>query len=125
MLFRSPPDGYVFVGWNTRADGSGEMIHPGDSLWVDREQPLPNRVYAIWEKAVGPTPSPSPSPTPSPAPTPVPSPAPSPSPTAAPGSSPKTGDSSFLPLYLGLMLFSGSAVLWSLSNQRRRGAHER
>lgn len=113
-VFGKAPDGYVFLGWNTKADGNGEAIAPGDTLWVDREEPLPNRVYAIWEKSSDPTPSPVPSPTPSPTPSPGPGP-----------KGPKTGNTSYLPLYLCLMLVSGGATLWSLSKRRKRGAHER
>ena len=48
--FGQTPDGYTFAGWNLASDGSGKTIMPGDLLWADREEPLPNRIYAIWEK---------------------------------------------------------------------------
>lgn len=39
--------GYTFVGWNTRADGSGTMYQPGNSFALTEDMTL----YAIWAKA--------------------------------------------------------------------------
>ena len=99
--FGEAPDGYTFLGWNTSADGKGRMIRPGDRLWLDREEPLPNRVFAIWEKTAAPTPTP------------------------APGRSPRTGDTDRPQLFLGLMLLSASAGLWIYAKARRKGAQAR
>ena len=70
--FGKEPDGYAFLGWNTKADGSGEMIDPGDFIWIDGVQPLPNRLYAIWEKTSVPPSDPTPEPPSDPTPTPGP-----------------------------------------------------
>lgn len=46
--FSSPTlAGYTFVGWNTRADGSGTMYQPGNSFSLTEDTIL----YAIWAKA--------------------------------------------------------------------------
>ena len=42
------PEGYVFKGWNTKADGSGTDVDPGDKIYFDKNGE--NRLYAIWEK---------------------------------------------------------------------------
>lgn len=40
-------EGYVFTGWNTKADGSGKSYYPGDAF----SQPDSDcRLYAQWEK---------------------------------------------------------------------------
>ena len=70
--FGKEPDGYAFLGWNTKADGSGEMIDPGDFIWIDGVQPLPNRLYAIWEETSVPPSDPTPEPPSDPTPTPGP-----------------------------------------------------
>lgn len=46
--FASPTlAGYTFVGWNTRADGSGTMYQPEDTFSLTEDTIL----YAIWAKA--------------------------------------------------------------------------
>ena len=37
-------DGYTFTGWNTRADGTGETVKPGDKRVLNGE----GRLYAQW-----------------------------------------------------------------------------
>ena len=37
-------DGYTFTGWNTRADGTGEAVKPGDKRVLNGE----GRLYAQW-----------------------------------------------------------------------------
>lgn len=70
--------GYSFIGWNTKADGTGTaldadtLIHSNLTVyaqWLTQNPPNPNPV---------PNPDPTPSPTPSPTPIPMPSPSPSP-----------------------------------------------
>lgn len=82
--FGKEPDGYAFLGWNTKADGSGEMIDPGDFIWIDGVQPLPNRLYAIWEKTSVPPSDPTPEPPSDPTPTPEPESKPKSTPTPTP-----------------------------------------
>ena len=41
----SDRQGYLFMGWNTRADGTGEMFQPGTSRILDGNTNL----YAIWK----------------------------------------------------------------------------
>lgn len=52
--FGQTPDGYSFLGWNLKADGSDRMIMPGDKLWVDKDDTTPNRIYAIWKSEAKP-----------------------------------------------------------------------
>lgn len=40
-------DGYFFVEWNTKEDGSGESFHAGDEYKVKTD----GNLYAIWKKA--------------------------------------------------------------------------
>ena len=42
-------DGYVFVGWNTKADGSGVMYHAFGSYKLKEND---NVLYAIWVKMI-------------------------------------------------------------------------
>ncbi len=44
-------DGYKFVGWNTKADGSGTFLEDGASVWnlTDKEGGIV-RLYAQWSK---------------------------------------------------------------------------
>ncbi len=41
--------GYKFIGWNTKADGSGENYKPGDEITVGEKDIV---LYAIWEKEI-------------------------------------------------------------------------
>lgn len=43
-------NGYNFVGWNSKADGSGEMFQRGDKIVVSNSNSLPNELYAQWER---------------------------------------------------------------------------
>lgn len=51
-------DGYVFLGWNTKPDGSGEKYGPGQDITLTENLTL----YAQWSPK--PTPEPTPEPTP-------------------------------------------------------------
>lgn len=62
-------DGYVFLGWNTKPDGSGEEYSPGQSITLTEALTL----YAQWGLPK-PTPKPMPEPTLEPEPTQVPTP---------------------------------------------------
>lgn len=42
--------GYVLIGWNTKADGSGEHIGLGSRVTIPKEKSL--TLYAEWEKAI-------------------------------------------------------------------------
>ena len=42
-------DGYTFTGWNTRADGTGETVKPGDKRVLNGE----GRLYAQWTRVAG------------------------------------------------------------------------
>ena len=42
-------DGYAFVGWNTKADGSGVMYHAFGSYKLKEND---NVLYAIWVKMI-------------------------------------------------------------------------
>lgn len=54
-------DGYVFLGWNTKPDGSGEEYSPGQSITLREALTL----YARWlPEPPPPTPEPMPEPTP-------------------------------------------------------------
>ena len=85
-------DGYKFIGWNTKQDGSGILYHTGVVLAISNNMAF----FAQWElipstPTPGPTVSPTPSVTPDPAISPTPSVAPdptaSPTPSVAPDSS--------------------------------------
>lgn len=73
-------DGYVFSGWNTKPDGSGEKYGPGQSITLTEDLAL----YAQW--------SPEPMPKPMPKPTQVPTQEPEPTqvPTQEPPTMPPT-----------------------------------
>ena len=45
-------DGYVFVGWNTKADGTGIKYMPGESFLIDPDNIGGQKVilYAMWQK---------------------------------------------------------------------------
>ena len=43
---------YVFVGWTINADGTGDVLKPGDRIQVDTLKPETNVLYAKWEKRV-------------------------------------------------------------------------
>lgn len=42
-----PPEGHRLVGWNTRADGSGEYVIPGESCRIGKSDMT---LYAIWQE---------------------------------------------------------------------------
>jgi hypothetical protein len=42
---------YVFLGWNTQPDGSGDSYHPGDTFILERTKTDLNgalNLYAVW-----------------------------------------------------------------------------
>ena len=39
-------DGYTFASWNTKADGTGSIFRPGDSIEFDPDETVD--LYAIW-----------------------------------------------------------------------------
>ena len=41
-----PPEGYRLVGWNTKADGSGEYVIPGETFRIGKSEMT---LYAIWQ----------------------------------------------------------------------------
>ena len=45
-------EGYEFIGWNTKADGSGISISPGESIVVDNESSIPNELHCQWAKKI-------------------------------------------------------------------------
>jgi len=111
--FGKEPDGYAFLGWNTKADGSGEMIDPGDFIWIDGVQPLPNRLYAIWEETSVPPSDPTPEPPSDPTPT--------PGPKDKPGTYvPKTGDETRLLTWYVTCLLAGTGLMMSILRLRRK-----
>lgn len=65
-------DGYDFLGWNTKPDGSGEKYTPGQSITLTKDLTL----YAQWSPEPMPKPMPKPTqePTQEPEPTQVPTP---------------------------------------------------
>lgn len=71
-------DGYVFSGWNTKPNGSGEKYGPGQSITLTEDLTL----YAQW----------SPKPTPKPALEPTLEPTPAPTPEPTPGQDGKTSN---------------------------------
>lgn len=42
-------EGYEFMGWNTKADGSGDSFQPGAEIIVGNSAPTPNELYAKWQ----------------------------------------------------------------------------
>ncbi len=73
-------DGYVFLGWNTKPDGSGEEYSPGQSITLTEALTL----YAHWQS------KPTPEPTPKPMPKPTQVPTQEPEPTQVPTQEPTT-----------------------------------
>ncbi len=71
-------DGYVFLGWNTKPDGSGEEYSPGQSITLTEALTL----YAHWQSK--PTPEPMPKPMPKPTQEPTQEPEPTQVPTQEP-----------------------------------------
>ena len=115
--FGKEPDGYAFLGWNTKADGSGEMIDPGDFIWIDGVQPLPNRLYAIWEKTSVPPSDPTPEPPSDPTPT--------PGPKDKPGThGSNTGDETRLLTWSVTCLLAGTGLMMSILRLRRKRKHK-
>ena len=115
--FGKEPDGYAFLGWNTKADGSGEMIDPGDFIWIDGVQPLPNRLYAIWEETSVPPSDPTPEPPSDPTPT--------PGPKDKPGThGSKTGDETRLLTWSVTCLLAGTGLMMSILRLRRKRKHK-
>ncbi len=43
--------GYVFTCWNTKPDGSGDSVNPGDELSGLSDMPATVKYYAIWKPA--------------------------------------------------------------------------
>lgn len=41
-----PPEGYRLIGWNTKADGSGEYVIPGENFRIGKSNMT---LYAIWQ----------------------------------------------------------------------------
>jgi len=72
-------DGYDFIGWNTKANGSGISYQPGDQLEISDNVEL----FAQWA-LIPPASTPTPSPTAAPEATATPVPTAAPAPTAAP-----------------------------------------
>lgn len=79
-------DGYVFLGWNTKPDGSGEKYTPGQSITLTKDLTL----YAQWSPEPMPKPMPKPTqePTQEPEPTQVPTQEPEPTPPTMPPTTP-------------------------------------
>lgn len=77
-------DGYVFLGWNTKPDGSGEEYSPGQSITLTEALTL----YAHWQSK--PTPEPMPKPMPKPTQVPTQEPEPTQVPTQEPTTTPPT-----------------------------------
>lgn len=75
-------DGYVFSGWNTKPDGSGEKYGPGQDITLTENLTL----YAQWSPK--PTPKPALEPTQEPEPTQVPTQEPEPTPPTMPPTTP-------------------------------------
>lgn len=44
-------DGYKLTGWNTKPDGSGDSWDIDTKASLDKKDPFPNVLYAVWEKA--------------------------------------------------------------------------
>ena len=47
--FGEEPDMYRFKGWNTKPDGSGKHVDPGQPVWIDATDKDTNVLYAEWE----------------------------------------------------------------------------
>lgn len=77
-------DGYVFLGWNTKPDGSGEEYSPGQSITLTEALTL----YAHWQSK--PTPEPMPKSMPKPTQVPTQEPEPTQVPTQEPTTTPPT-----------------------------------
>lgn len=77
-------DGYDFLGWNTKPDGSGEKYTPGQSITLTEALTL----YAHWQSK--PTPEPMPKPMPKPTQEPTQEPEPTQVPTQEPTTTPPT-----------------------------------
>lgn len=79
-------DGYVFSGWNTNPDGSGEKYGPGQSITLTEDLAL----YAQWSPKPTPKPALEPTlePTQEPEPTQVPTQEPEPTPPTMPPTTP-------------------------------------
>lgn len=77
-------DGYVFLGWNTKPDGSGEEYSPGQSITLTEALTL----YAHWQSK----PTPEPMPKPMPKPTQVPTQEPEPTQVPTPGQDGETSN---------------------------------
>lgn len=79
-------DGYVFSGWNTKPDGSGEKYGPGQDITLKEDLTL----YAQWLPKLTPEPTPKPAlePTLEPEPTQVPTQEPEPTPPTMPPTTP-------------------------------------
>ncbi len=79
-------DGYDFLGWNTKPDGSGEKYTPGQSITLTKDLTL----YAQWSPEPMPKPMPKPTqvPTQEPEPTQVPTQEPEPTPPTMPPTTP-------------------------------------
>ena len=42
-------DSFIFVGWNTKADGSGNSYQPGENIMIDKiNEDTENILYAMW-----------------------------------------------------------------------------
>ena len=79
-------DGYDFLGWKTKPDGSGEKYTPGQSITLTKDLTL----YAQWSPEPMPKPMPKPTqvPTQEPEPTQVPTQEPEPTPPTMPPTTP-------------------------------------
>lgn len=89
------------------------MIDPGDFIWIDGVQPLPNRLYAIWEETSVPPSDPTPEPPSDPTPT--------PGPKDKPGTYvPKTGDETRLLTWYVTCLLAGTGLMMSILRLRRK-----
>lgn len=77
-------DGYVFLGWNTKPNGSGEKYVPGQDITLKEDLTL----YAQWSPT-----KPTPTPTPESTPKPTPKPALEPTPKPTPGQDRETSNS--------------------------------
>lgn len=80
-------DGYVFSGWNTKPNGSGDKYDPGQDITLKEDLTL----YAQWSPEPMPKPMPKPTqePTQEPEPTQVPTQEPEPTPPTMPPTTPR------------------------------------
>lgn len=81
-------DGYDFLGWKTKPDGSGEKYTPGQSITLTKDLTL----YAHWQSKPTPEPMPEPMPKPMPKPTQVPTQEPEPTQVPTPGQDGETSN---------------------------------